>query len=110
MLRLQERLAKRLGTGLALWMLVLGAIVPVLDRDLLSSEIAIEAEHQEACSVPSHDHTICTQYGRQLWAAGSSEVLELLPPVVPEAKGPTRQAPARSRHAHPTNPRAPPTH
>lgn len=110
MIRLKERLAKRVGTGLALWMLVLGAIIPVLDRDLLASDIAIEAEHQEACSLPSHDHTICTQYGKQLWTTGSSGVLEVLPPIVPEVTGPTHQAPPRLRFARPTNPRAPPTH
>ena len=109
MIRLRECLAKRLGTELAIWMLAVGVAIPLLDRDLLGSEIAIEAEHQAACSLPTHDHSICVQYGKQLWASKPADVERALPPPVVEAAAPTQDAAPRSRLARPTNPRAPPT-
>ncbi len=54
-------------------MLALGVTVPFLDRDLLGSDVAIEAEHQDACSLPTHDHTICTQVVANLAAPSAGQ-------------------------------------
>ena len=102
-------MGKRLGTVLAVWTLAVGITIPFLDQDLLGSDIAIEAEHQAACSVPAHDHTICSQYGKQPWATRSADVEEALPPSILETSAPTPDATPQSRLARPTNPRAPPT-
>ncbi len=109
MIRLRECLAKRLGTGLAIWTLAVGVTIPFLDRDLLGSEIAIEAEHQAACRLPTHDHTICSHYGKQLWASKPTHVEKALPPSVVETAAPTQDATPQSLLSRPTNPRAPPT-
>ena len=109
MIRLRECLAKRLGAGLAIWTLAVGVSIPFLDRDLLGSDIAIEAEHQAACSLPVHDHTICSHYGKLPWATRPAQVERALPPSLVEAAAPTLDVTPQSRLARPTNPRAPPT-
>jgi len=109
MIWLRKCLAKRLGTGLAVWTLAVGVTIPFLDRDLLGSDIAIEAEHQEACSVPAHDHTICSQYGKQPWASPPDDVDSDLPPSIVEAVASEQDAIPPRRLSRPTNPRAPPT-
>ena len=106
---LRDCLAKRLGTGLAFWMLAIGVTIPFLDRDLLGSDIAIEAEHQEACSVATHDHTVCSQYGKQPWAKSPDDVEQLFPPTAEESVTAERDALPPKRLARPTNPRAPPS-
>jgi len=90
-------------------MLAVGVTVPFLDRDLLGSDIAIEAEHQAACSLPVHDHTLCSQYGKQPFAIHPADVEQALPPSIVEAVAPVQDAIPPSRLSRPTNPRAPPT-
>ena len=109
MIRFRECLAERLGVGLAVWTLAVGIMIPFLDSDLLASDIAIEAEHHEACGVPAHDHTICSQYGKQLWASAGADVEQALPRSVVDAGAPEQGAIPQKRRSRPTNPRAPPT-
>lgn len=106
---LRECLAKRLATGLAVWMLALGVTIPFLDRDLLGSEIAVEAEHHEECSVPAHDHTICSQFGKQPWATSPDVAEQTRPASVEDAVTSEQDVVPQRRLARPTNPRAPPS-
>lgn len=106
---LRESLAKRLGTGLAVWMLALGVTIPFLDRDLRGSDVAIETEHQDACNLPTHDHTICSQFGKQPWARSPDDVEQILPESIEDEERPEQDALPVRRLSSPTNPRAPPS-
>lgn len=106
---LRGSLAKRLGTGLAFWMLALGVTVPFLERDLLGFDVAIEAEHQDACSLSTHDHTICSQFGKQPWVRSPDDVEQILPESIEDEDRPEQDALPVRWLSSPTNPRAPPS-
>ncbi len=93
---------------LAFWIAALGAILPSLDRELLGSEVAIEAGHHEACSHPHHDHTICIQFGKQGWAGSSSIQLQVFPPAPGQSASMRHDLPVEFLRRIPTHSRAPP--
>ncbi len=106
---LRECVVKRAGLGLAVWTLAFGIMIPVLDRDLFGADIAIEAEHHEACALATHDHTICSQYGKQPWAKPTTGVEQIVPPAVEEWVSKQADGLRSRRQVRPTNPRAPPS-
>jgi len=108
MIRLREYVAKRLGIGLAVWTLAVGVAIPFLDRGPLGTDLAIEAEHQAACHLAVHDHTLCSHYGKQSWAKRTAPVEGAHPPSIVEMVAPVQDALPRSLRSRPTNPRAPP--
>ena len=108
MMGTRSRIRDRFITALAVWMVVLGVIIPSLDRELLGSEVVIEPEHNEACAHPHHDHTVCIQFGKQRWSKGSSIALRVFPPVAAELVRVDPDAPAEVLRRYPTRSRAPP--
>ena len=102
------RIRDRFIAALAVWIVVLGVIIPSLDRELLGSEVAIQPEHNEACAHPHHDHTICIQFGKQDWATGSSLGLQVFPPTAGQAASGVPDVPPEFLHRIPTHSRAPP--
>ena len=104
----QGRIQDRFIAALAGWIVALGVIIPSLDRDLLGSELAIEAGHDETCAHPHHDHTICIQFGKHRWSRGSSIPLQVFPPVAGESVSVRYDAPVEALRPIPTRSRAPP--
>lgn len=102
------RIRDRFIAALAVWIVVLGVIIPLLDREMLGSELAFAREHDATCSHPHHDHTICIQFGKQRWSKGSSIPLQVFPPVVGESVGVRHDAPVEALIRIPTRSRAPP--
>ena len=98
----------RLVTLLAVWMVAVGAIIPLLDRDLAHPSIAIEAENHESCGHLRHDHTICIQFGKQDWTTDSSLRLQVIPPTAVEAAPAVSDVPPEFLRLIPTHSRAPP--
>ncbi len=108
MMGMKGRIGDRFITALAVWIVVLGAIFPTLDRVLLGSELAIESEHNETCAHPRHDHAICLQFGKQRWSKSSSISLQEFPPVAGESVSLRHDAPVEVLRRIPTRARAPP--
>ena len=108
MLRTRKCIGDRFITVLAVWMVAVGAVIPALDRDLVDSAIAIEAENHESCGHLRHDHTFCMQFGKQDWTRSSSLGLPVLPPTAREAAPTVSDAPPEFLHLIPTHSRAPP--
>ena len=102
------RIRDRFIAALAVWIVVLGVIIPSLDRELLGSDLAIQPEHNEVCAHPHHDHTICIQFGKQRWSKGSSIPLQVFPPVAAVLVAVGHDGPVEVLRRHPTRSRAPP--
>ena len=102
------RIADSLITALAFWIFAFSAIIPSLDRELLSSDVAIESDNHEGCTHPHHDHTICIQFGKQGWAGGSSTPLQVFPPAVGESVSARHDVPVEFLRLILTHSRAPP--
>ncbi len=102
------RIRDRFIAALAVWIVVLGVIIPSLDRELLGSELAIQPEHNEACAHPHHDHTICIQFGKQGWSNGSSTPLQVFPPAASGSVSARLDGPVEFLRHIPTHSRAPP--
>lgn len=108
MMGTRGRIADRFNAALAIWIVILGAIIPSLDREILSGEVVIGSGDHEACGRPHHDHTICVQFGRQDWSSSSWAPLRVVPPTVGESVGVRHDAPVEFLHRIPTHSRAPP--
>lgn len=108
MMPLRKGFTKPFGTGLAIWMLAVGAAIPFLDGEFLDSDIAFDSGHHETCGILLHDHTFCSQFGRQPWATMPAAAEKALPPSVMHTVVTRRDASPRPGHSTPTNPRAPP--
>ena len=104
----ERRFGDRLNSGLAVWIVALSAIIPALDRDLLASETVIASGSHEACAHPHHDHTICIQFGKQRWSAGSVIPLQVFPPAPGDAVSTIHDAPTEFLHRVSTRSRSPP--
>lgn len=102
------RIRDRFIAALVVWIVVLGVIIPSLDRELLGSGLAIQTEHDESCARPHHDHTICIQFEKHRWSGGSSIPLQMLPPVIGESVSVRYDAPVEVLRRIPTRSRAPP--
>ena len=102
-------MSDRFNAGLAVWMVTLGAIIPSLDRELLGAETVIASGHHDACAHPHHDHTLCTQFGKQGWSTESSVPLQVFPPTQREAVSIIHDIPIEFRRIVRTKSRAPPT-
>gem|GEM_PF-5741154 len=108
MMGTRSRIRDRFITALAVWIVVLGVIIPSLDRELLGSELAIQPEHNEACAHPRHDHTICIQFGKQGWSRGPSLPFGVAPPAAGESVSGRDDVPVELLRRIPTHSRAPP--
>ena len=104
----KRHVGDRFVAGLAIWIAALGAILPSLDRELLGSEVAIEAEHDEGCAHPHHDHTICIQFGKQGWSGSSASPPKVSPPTPGRSVAVRHDVPVEFLHRIPTHSRAPP--
>jgi len=80
----------------------LSAIIPALDQDLLASENVISSGDHEACEHPHHNHTLCLQFGKQRWSAGSSEPLQVSPPAPRETVSAIPGGPVECQRRVPT--------
>ena len=108
MQKTRGRIGDRFISLLAVWMVAVGAVIPVLDRDLADSTIALEAENHESCGHLRHDHTFCLQFGKQDWTRSSSLRLRVLPPTLRAADPAVSDVPPEFLRLIPTHSRAPP--
>ncbi len=98
----------RVVTMLAVWIVAVGAIIPSLDRGLVDSAIVIDAGGHESHGHLRHDHTICTQFGKQDWTSRSSLRLRVYAPTAREAVPMASDVPSGFRRLIPAHSRAPP--
>ena len=104
----RARMGDLFSAALAVWIVTLGVIIPSLDRDLLSTELSIESEHNETCTHLQHDHTFCIQFGKQRWSKGSSVPPQGFPVVASESVSVRHDSPVEALRRIPTRSRAPP--
>jgi hypothetical protein len=60
------RLRPLVSTALAALVLTLSVAVPLLDRADGGTDPVLESEHNPSTCPPTHDHTVCTQFGANL--------------------------------------------
>ena len=106
--KMRKKGRHRFTTALAIWILAFSAIIPSLDRELVGSGVWIEAEHDEGCARPHHDHTICIQFGKQGWTTDSSLRLRAFQPTAREASPSVSDVALEFPRLIPTHSRAPP--
>jgi len=107
MMRKKGRIGDRFIATVAIWIVAFSAIIPSLDRELVSSGVWIESEHDEACA-PHHDHTICIQFGKQGWTTDASLRLRAFQPTDMEASPSASDVALEFPRLVPTHSRAPP--
>ena len=108
MMGTRGRITDRFIAALAVWIVALGAIIPSLDQDLLSTDVAIESGRHEACARPHHDHTICIQFGKHGWSDGTSVSLRVSALAAGESVVVRQDVPVELLRRIPTQSRAPP--